>query len=105
MSTEDNTRLLLSLDKLRRDVNRDILNAAVPELHVEDIDPIETMAAQTRSSYLTALFDIARKAPELPTREDIENLAWHRRCYEELRASVDMLEEAIKRGYLDVAHD
>jgi len=105
MTISDSTRLLLALEKLRRDINRDVLNRAVPELHIGDIDPIESLAARTRSVYLRALFDIAHKSPELPSREDIDNLAWQRRSYEELRAAVDVLEEAIDRGYLDVAHD
>lgn len=105
MTVSDSTRLLLELEKLRRDINREVLNRAVPELHIEDIHPIESIAAESRSVYLQALFDIARRAPELPSREEIDNLAWHRRCYEELRAAVDVLEEVIDRGYLDVAHD
>lgn len=102
MSGKDSNRLLLELEKIRRDVNRDIMNPAIPELSVSALRPIITMVARARLSYLQELIDIAKISPDMPTHEHISNLAKQRECYEELRAATNALETAIERGYLDV---
>lgn len=105
MSISDSTRLLLEVEKIRRDVNRDIVNEGIPELHVEDIRPIEEMIATARRDYLHELFELAKLAPALPTHEQIQSLSRKRQCHDELREAIDVLETVIDRGYLDVAHD
>lgn len=102
MKGKDSNRLLLELEKIRRDINREIMNPAIPELSVESMRPIITIAARARLSYLQALNDISKLAPEMPTQEQISLLARRREAYEELRAAVNALETAIDRGYLDV---
>lgn len=102
MSDTDSNRLLLELEKLRRDINRDIMNPAIPCLSVDDMRPIITMAARARLSYLQELIDIAKLSPEMPSHEQISLLSQQRERYEELRAAVNALETAIDRGYLDV---
>lgn len=102
MSSTDHNRLLLEIEKIRRDVNRAILNPEIPELSIEDFRPIVTMAARARLAYLQELFDIARLDPDVPSHEQIQMLARQREAYEELRAAVNALETAVDRGYLDV---
>lgn len=103
MSDKQSNRLLLELEKMRRDVNRDIMNPAIPELTVEDIRPVVTMASRARLAYLQELLDIAKLSPEMPSHEQIAMLAKQREAYEELRAAVNAFEAAIDRGYLDVS--
>ncbi|WOJ94715.1 hypothetical protein R0135_05990 [Congregibacter variabilis] len=102
MTGQDSNRLLLELEKIRRDVNREIMNPAIPELSVDAIRPVITMAARARLSYLQELIDISKISPEMPSHEQISMLARQREAYEELRAAVNALETAIDRGYLDV---
>ncbi|MEO1081849.1 MAG: hypothetical protein AAFY29_19990 [Pseudomonadota bacterium] len=103
MANSQSNRLLLELEKIRRDVNREIMNPAIPTLSVDDLRPIVTMAARARLSYLQELMDITRLDPEMPSHEQITMLARQRETYEELRQAVNALETAIERGYLDVA--
>ncbi|MEM1190005.1 MAG: hypothetical protein AAF640_08800 [Pseudomonadota bacterium] len=103
MADSQNHRLLLELEKIRRDVNREIMNPAIPTLSVDDLRPIVTMAARARLSYLQELMDIARLDPDRPSHEQITILARQRETYDELRQAVNALETAIERGYLDVA--
>jgi hypothetical protein len=102
VSNNQNSRLLLELEKIRRDVNREIMNPAIPELGIEDFKPIVTMAARARLAYLQELVDIVRLDPEMPSHEQITMLARKRERYDELRMAVNALETAIERGYLDV---
>ncbi|WP_439101794.1 hypothetical protein [Congregibacter sp.] len=102
MPGKESKRLLLELEKIRRDVNREIMNPAIPELSVEDIRPVITMASRARLSYLQELIDISKISREIPSHEQISMLARRREAYEELRAAVNALETAIDRGYLDV---
>jgi hypothetical protein len=102
MTGLDSNRLLLELEKIRRGINREIMNPAIPELNVDSLRPIITMAARARLSYLQELIDIAKISPDMPSHEQITMLARQREAYEELRAAVNALETAIERGYLDV---
>lgn len=102
MSDKNSNRLLLELEKIRRDVNRQIMNPEIPELSVDDMRPVITMASRARLAYLQELIDIARLDPDMPSHEQISMLARQREAYEELRAAVNALETAIDRGYLDV---
>lgn len=102
MTGKESNRLLLELEKIRRDINREIMNPAIPELSVESIRPVITMAARARLSYLQELIDIAKISPDMPSHEQISMLARQREAYEELRSAVNALETAIDRGYLDV---
>ena len=102
MSDKNSNRLLLELEKIRRDINRQVMNPAIPELSVDAIRPVITMASKSRLAYLEGLINMADLAPQMPSHEQIATLARHREAYEELRAAVNALETAIDRGYLDV---
>lgn len=101
--TVDNNRLLLELDKRRRDINRDILNPAIPELSLEDLDPVLTMVANARLAYIRELLDIAKISPDTgPSVDQIKQLRNFRITYDELLSAVNAMETVIQRDYLDV---
>ena len=102
MTGKDSKRLLLELEKIRRDINREIMNPVIPELSLASMRPLITLAARARLAYLQALMDLAKQPPETPSQEQITLLGRRRETYEELRAAVNALETAIDRGYLDV---
>ncbi|GGE56569.1 hypothetical protein GCM10007421_33930 [Halopseudomonas oceani] len=100
----DNNRLLLELEKQRREINRSIINPAIPQLSLEALTPLLTMVAQTRKDYLCGLLkmaDICKGNP--PNEEQISELRTLRQTYDELVTAANALETAIQRDYLDVA--
>lgn len=99
----ENNRLLMQLDKYRREVNREVLNPAIPELAIEDLKPMLGMVAQARTHYVSELLEIARVSGDnLPSPEQIRQLKVCRETYDELVAAANALEAVIQRGYLDV---
>jgi hypothetical protein len=105
MSTENN-RLLLELDKTIRDINRKVINPAIPELSLKDLCPVMELVARARSDYLKELFEVARATGEgRPTTEQLKQLRYLRVSFEELREGARALETAIQRGYLDVSRN
>lgn len=101
--TVTNNRLLLELEKVRREVNRDIINPAIPELSLDDLRPLLSMVAHARAAYTRELLDIARLSDgKLPSNDQIRQLQACRLTYDELVAAVNALETVIQRDYLDV---
>ncbi|MCH8552912.1 MAG: hypothetical protein LAT62_13315 [Natronospirillum sp.] len=101
--TVENNRLLLEIEKRRRDINREIMNPQIPELSLEDLDPVLKLAARARLAYVQELMDIASMVGEAgPSIEQIEQLRNLRITYEETRSAVNALETLIQRDYLDV---
>ena len=101
--TIDSNRLLLELEKQRREVNRNIINPAIPQLSLDALTPMLNMVAQGRKAYLCGLLDIAGKAGgRAPSDEQVETLRKLRMTYEELVSAANALETAIQRDYLDV---
>lgn len=98
----DNNRLLLELERIRRDVNREVINPEIPELSMADIEPIIRMVARVRLAYLREFLDIARLGGDLPSSHQVEMLRELRLAYDELVAAANAMETAIQRGYLDV---
>ncbi|MFB9885194.1 hypothetical protein [Balneatrix alpica] len=99
----DNNRLLLELEKHRRDLNRAIINPQIPELSLDDLAPLLKLIARARAAYVKELFDIAALAgDELPSREQIAQLKIQRETFDELVAAMNALETCIQRDYLDV---
>ncbi|GAA0791330.1 hypothetical protein [Marinobacterium sediminicola] len=102
MST-DNNRLLLELDRYRREINRDIINPRFPELRMEDLKPVLTMVAHARADFVSQLLELAESGSgEPPAPEQIATLKRSRETFEELVAAVNALESVISRDYLDV---
>ncbi|MEE4276853.1 MAG: hypothetical protein V2I82_00120 [Halieaceae bacterium] len=102
MSDSSNARLLLELEKLTRDVNREVMHEAMPQLSLDSLKPIVTVVAQARLSYLRELVAVAAEDDTPPSYERIQQLAHYRERYEELVAGVQALERAIEHDYLDV---
>ena len=100
--TVESNRLLLELERIRRDINREIINPEVPELSMEELRPMLTMVARVRMAYIREFLDIGRMTTSVPSNDQIEMLAGLRRSYEELVAAANAVETAIQRGYLDV---
>lgn len=46
----DNNRLLLELEKHRRDLNRAIINPQIPELSLDDLAPLLKLIARARAA-------------------------------------------------------
>jgi len=104
MSELDVNRLLLQFEKLVRDINREEINPNIPELKLEDLNPVVSMVAKARARYLKELFELASISAE-PGPEQIKKLQKFRECYEELSEGAKALEIAIERGYLDIRTD
>ena len=102
--TTQNRRLLVALDAKIRDINRETINAVLPELRLSDLTPMLKMVAQARARYLHAFYEIGRSSPtgEPPKAEDIKRLVVLRQVYQELVTATQALETAIERDYLDV---
>ena len=99
----DNNRLLLEIDKTIRELNRETINPAIPELALDDLCPVMNLVARSRAAYLKELFAVANMAePGLPSPEQIRQLRRTRETYEEMVSGAQALETAIQRGYLDV---
>ena len=99
----DNNRLLLELEKQRKEINRSIINPAIPELSLESLNPMLTMVAQARKNYLCCLTEMADICQgNAPDSEQVATLRGYRETYDELVSAVNALETAIQRDYLDV---
>lgn len=103
MSELDINRLLLQFEQSVREINREEINPRIPELKLDDLNPVVTMVAKSRARYLTELFELSGASEsEIPTPEQINKLKNLRMTYEELVEGARELETAIERGYLDV---
>ncbi|WP_151670597.1 hypothetical protein [Nitrincola schmidtii] len=99
----NNNRLMLELEKVRREINRSIINPLIPELALDDLKPILTMVAHARAAYVTELFEISKLSPDAaPSNDQIKQLRQCRETFDELVAAVNALETVIQRDYLDV---
>lgn len=98
----DHNRLLLELEKRRREINREIINPRIPELCLDDIQPILRLVAHARMTYLRELFDIAEMCEGLPSSEQVQRLREIRETFDELVAAANALETVVQRGYIDV---
>ncbi len=102
MST-DNNRLLLELDRYRREINREIINPRFPELTLDNLKPMLAMVAHARADYIGQLLELSDSCGEQPpTPEQIAALRRSREAFDELVAAVNALESVISRDYLDV---
>lgn len=100
----ENNRLLLSLEKDMRDINRAVINPEFSSLSLQDLRPLLQLVARARLDYLKEAFTIAKEFPDsLPGADRVQSLREHRLRYEELVHASRALETAIDRMYLDVA--
>jgi len=104
--TLDHNRLLLEIEKITRQHNRDVINPMIPELCINDLHPLKELLARARGNYIKELFDLAKVAGSgTPSIEQIDKLHKLRLTFEELLSAMQALEAAIERGYLDVKGD
>lgn len=87
-----------------RSHNQVYINPEIPELTIEQLEPLLKLVAKSRANYLKALFDLSTEVGEDgdPTQQQIEELRCYRTIYAELLEGAQALETAIERGYLDV---
>lgn len=103
MAENSNNRLLLEIDKARKELNRNLLNPLIPELSLDDLKPVLGMVAAVRGEYLKALFDIANSVDQKPpSAEQVATLKQLRETYQEMVSAAQALESAIQHNYLDV---
>ena len=102
----ENKRLLVSLDRARKEVIRDRINPLFPELSLDDIKPIMDVVALARSNYIMELFKCSKMTSNEPhlTPGIIKDLHSDRLIYDELLEAYKVLEASIEHGYLDVEH-
>lgn len=102
MKTPQN-RFLLELDRLRRDINRQVLKPRIDDLDLTKLTPVINAVAHARADYVDTLLRIGKAADNLsPTQEQIEELRVKREAYDELVSAANALETIIQRDYIDV---
>lgn len=103
MDSLNKNRLLLTIEREMRAHNQVIINPEIPELTIENLEPMLKMVARSRAAYLKALFELSSEVDDgLPNGDQIDALHALRYSYNELLEGAQALEAAIERGYLDV---
>lgn len=101
--TLDHNRLLLEIEKITRQHNRDIINPMISELCINDLHPLKELLARARGNYIKELFDLAKVVGSgAPSVDQTDKLHECRITFEELLSAMQTLEDSIERGYLDV---
>lgn len=100
--TIDSNRLLLEFEKLRREINRSVINPAIPDLNLQSLQPLITLVAEARRDYLAHLLELAKNGGTPLASAQVAELKMRRETYEELANAASALETAIQREYLDV---
>lgn len=96
-------RLLLELEGLRKDVNRNVINPLIPELGLDNLEPILRLVARARADYIKEFVDLANQMKgAVPSVEQIRELRNRRIIFEELVDAMNALETVIQREYIDV---
>ena len=103
MAIQSNKRLLLELDKHRRDINKLTINSSVDDLNLDKLKPVVDIVANSRAAYIGALMKLSNsKSDTSPSIEEMDQLREKRLEFEELVAATNALEVAIERGYVDI---
>lgn len=102
--SRDNSRLIMELDKHRREINRSQINPTFNTVDMNSLMPVVKVCAKARADYIECLMSIANlDEDQCCAPEQIEQLRRHRLAYEELVSAANALETVIKRDYVDVA--
>ncbi|MFT7472121.1 MAG: hypothetical protein ACI8XU_002018 [Kiritimatiellia bacterium] len=103
MAIQSNKRLLLELDKHRRDINKIAINSNVDDLNLDKLKPIVNMVANSRAAYIGELMKLSNSTSDSsPSIKEMDQLREKRTEFEELVAATNALEVAIERGYVDI---
>lgn len=96
-------RMLIELERIRKEINREVINPLVPELALADLTPLLTMVANARANYVKELLDLAQATEgQAPSNEQISQLRDRRVVFEELVTATNALETVVQREYMDV---
>jgi len=99
----DHSRLIMELDKHRREINREHISPTLNTCNIDTLTPVVKVVAKARADYMECLMTISNAAEQSSsTPEQIEELRQHRLAYEELVSAANALETVIQRGYVDV---
>lgn len=92
------------LEEAIRQSNHEVINPMLPPLSVQSILPIAVMVAKLRGRYIAEAFQmVANKKDGYLDSEQIARLREYREAYEEALGVSQSLEQAISRGYLELA--
>jgi hypothetical protein len=98
-------RLLMQFEHLLRETNREFINPEIDELCINDLQPIVTLVAKSRASYLKHLYELSKKydgTDDFPSAEELHRLRAYRNRFIELSDGAKSFEISIQRGYLDL---
>lgn len=99
----DQKRLLGEIEQGVRLANREIIQAAIPDLTKEAILELAEVVGRLRARYLKSAFGLGvSEQGEIPNSDDIAEVRKRRENFEEARFAFEALIHAIERGYADV---
>lgn len=98
----DHNRFLMEQDKLRREINREIMQPAFKQISRAELEPLLRVVANSRVAYIKQLMEVARGADDEVDAAQLKELRRRRETFQELVEAANALETIIERGYLDV---
>ncbi len=107
MNTDTN-RLLMQLEQLLREINREVINPEIEMLSIDGLRPVVELVARSRAAYLKRVFEVANKhhlSSDIPSQDEMSELRGLRQTYIDLSDASKSVEVAIQRGYLDIGKE
>lgn len=98
----DHNRFLMEQDKLRREINREVMQPAFKQLSRAELEPLLRVVANSRLAYIKQLMAVAATGDGTVDAGQLAELRRCRETFQELVEAANALETIIERGYLDV---
>ncbi len=99
-----NRKFIKLLEEAIRQSNHEVIDPMLPPLTIESILPIAIMVARLRGRYISETFKLVSSlGGGFPDKDQVAKLREYREAYEETQAASQALEQAIDRGYLELA--
>lgn len=98
-------RLIMQFEQLAKKTNRDIINAEIEVVTLNELKEVAELIAQSRAAYLKCFFDLAKSHGTTscsPTDAEMQELQRLRGRFRDLVDASKALETAILRDYLDL---